>query len=388
MAAVSAVAEDQAGPARSPAAAQDDFVSRKLKGALLDASTKLGPAGRAQELTPWQKSLLEDEALPQYQRFVRNFKSAQSHNGSAAGDLEIDIDQDALRTYLKFYAPVTLGREGKSAQAVVFLRPAPDCAKCELAAPQVRTLVQTRLERRGLQPAWLAAEDLGAGGAELVGKALEDKVAQVAAARGAGFWLSMQWGKAPADDVDAMHADEVHYLLRSRIEARGLASSPSKAAAQYAGKSEGLTDFMDSDSIEQLAARLLSDAFAELGAQAAQLELALSQGGKGAGSDDDAELRIEIGGIRDFGQYSRLKAQLSALYPAGSLEERLVARGRAMLALVGDPSPADKVKADLTGLRLGGAAGSGEDGGRLVLSPDGAQLGGGDSSVIALEIKP
>src|SRR5262249_44471658 len=59
----------------------------RIKGALLEAEPQLG------HLEPWQKVLFEEEAVPQAQRFIRNY------TGSSA-----DIDFDSLKNYLRFHA--------------------------------------------------------------------------------------------------------------------------------------------------------------------------------------------------------------------------------------------------------------------------------------------
>ena len=339
-------------------AVPEDMVSRKLKAALGESEMKLG------ELEVWQKRIFEEEAVPQYQRFIRNYRSAQTHSGSAISNLEVDIDMDSLKNYLKFYAPKTLGRDEKNATALMYLRADSNCEKCVAAGPGIRKLAQNRVERRGLTAVWLTAEDVGVGadGAELQGKALDDKVAELAQSRNAAASLVMQWGPAPADDVDTAHADEKHFILHSLILARGLAGTgrlaPSK---QMVATATGSVDLLEVDPFEAAAAKLFSDAFVELGAQAAQAELALLAKGAAGGADD--EIDIDVSGIRDFEQLGRLKAQIQAKLPTAGLEERKISRGRAVLAVTGEKAGPDAVRTQLAGLPLDPA---GTSGGKLV----------------------
>lgn len=388
-----AQAVEPAMPERMPAAntPQGSVIAGKLKSALIDTSSKLGLAGQASQMSPWQQRLFHEEALPQYQRFVKNYRSALTHSGTAASNLVIDIDVDSLRNYLRFYAPQTLGREVGNAPVLMYLRGESACLKCAAAAPGLKALAQARVERRGLSPVWLSSEDLGGGGVELEGKALEERISELAQARNAAASFVMQWGLAPADDVDSAHADEIHYGLRTRIEARGLAGTGKPAAGgtqaktPITAKAEAMVTLLETDSFEQHAAKILADAFVELGAASQQAEIAKL--GRGTSDSEERELRLDVSGVKDFAQYTRLKAQLGAKYPSFSLEDRLISRGRVVLALVGEVTSPDTIKAQLSGLKL-------EEGhGRLALLPEGHQPAsvtgvGVPQSVINLEIRP
>jgi hypothetical protein len=372
---------------------QGSAVAAKLKAALIESSTKLGAAGQVSQLSAWQQRLFDEEALPQYQRFVKNYRSAQTHSGTAVSNLVIDIDVDSLRNYLRFYAPLTLGRSVGNAPVLMYLRGEPACTKCQNAAPILKGLAQARVERRGLSPIWLTNEDLGPGGAELEGKALEEKISELATARNAAATLVMLWGLAPADDVDTAHADEIHYGLRTRLEARGLAGTgtPAQALASakapISAKTEGFVTLLETDSFESYAAKLLADAFVELGAASQQAEIA--QASRGSSEAEDKELRLDVSGVKDFAQYSHLKAQLGAKFPSASLEERLISRSHVVLALVGELAELDTIKSRLSGLKL-------EEGhGRLALAPGGPQPASATvtsiavpPAVINLEIRP
>jgi hypothetical protein len=373
---------------RAPAAAgpQGDAVVRKLKAALMESSTKLGASGQLTELAPWQKRLFDEEALPQYQRFIKHYRSPQTHSASAISSLVVDIDVESLKNYLRFYAPQTLGREPRNAPALVYLKAEAACLKCTAAGPALRALVQARVERRGLSPVWITAEELGPNGAELDGKALEDKLTELATARNAAASLVLQWGAAPPDDVDTAHADENHYVLKSRIEARGLAGTgrPGAASSPIVAKTENSASLLETDSFEAIAIKLLSDAFVELGAQSQKAELA--QVASRVEEREQSELRLDVVGFRGFTQYSELKTQVAAKFPDVSLEERRISRGRVVLALVGEPGTPEQVRTALAGMKLEGGHG------RLVLGIEGPKPASSMDSAahvtIPLEVKP
>jgi hypothetical protein len=327
---------------------EDGAVARRLRNALAESESRLGG------LEPWQKKIFDDEALPQYQRFIRNYRSGQSHSGTAISAFEVDVDMDSLKSYLQFYAPKTLGRDEKNSNLVLlYLRAELSCEKCVAAGPGVRKLAQLRVERRGLMPVWLTADDLGVGsdGKELSGKALNERVSTLAHNRNAAAALVVQWGPAPADDVDTAHADEKHFLLQSWLQARGLAATGKlSAGAQNVAVSTGSVDLMEMDSFELAAGRLFSDAFVDMGAQALKAEQAI--GAKALAGTPDNEVDVDVSGVRDFAQYSKLKAQIQAKLVGVGVEDRKLSRGRVTLALMGSKSPAETLRSQLVGLPL------------------------------------
>src|SRR4051794_9867340 len=82
-----------APPAKAATSDGADAVSTQLKSAVTASASKLG------ELEPWQKRIFSEEVVPQYQRFVRDYRS------SGTSGVTAEIDLESLRQYLRFYAP-------------------------------------------------------------------------------------------------------------------------------------------------------------------------------------------------------------------------------------------------------------------------------------------
>jgi hypothetical protein len=351
-------------------AAPEDAVTRKLKAALAESQSRLGA------LEPWQKKIFDEEAIPQYQRFVRNYRSAQTHSGSAVSNLEVDIDMESLKNYLRFYGPKSTGRTEADTTVLMYLRSDDSCEKCVAAGPGIRKLAAARVLRRGLKPVWVDADDVAsvAGAEELKGKALDEKVAAMAAERNAAASLVMQWAPAPVDDIDTAHADEKRFIVTSNLQVRGLAGTGKQPAdAQAVAKAESKAEILEVDSFETSAAKILSDAFTDIGAQAQKFELA--QASKALQTGDQAEIDLEVRGVSEFAQLAQLKAQVQAKLAGATVEERKIARGHAVLAITGEKS-ADAIRVKLKGVAL--------DSGRLV--PVGDAVASAQS--IAMEIRP
>lgn len=370
-----AAAPAQTSDAQRAPASADDATARKLRAAVAENVAKLGT------LEPWQQKIFEDEALPQYQRFVRNYRSAQTHSGTAINNLIVDIDLASLKNYLQFYAPKSLARDPKKSDALVYLKPEAGCEKCAGSEAVIRKLVSARVARRGFNAIWLTAEDFGAStpgadGAQLAGKALEDKIAELAQSRDAAAALTLQWGNAPVDDVDSVHAGEKHYVLRTALQLRGRGSSRFDSIL-------GTADLQEIDPFETSVARLMSDAFTQAGADTQKAEVAAAA--RSSGPIDSSEIDIDVTGIEGFGDLTRLKTQIQGKFAGATVEERKISRGRAMLALTitgGNAPSINDIKQMLTGLSL-------EPG---KLQPTGEPVGSRPASdefppVIAMEIR-
>lgn len=287
------------------------YVQVKLQKALADL------AGQIPDIEPWQTRLLNEEILPQAQRFVRDYRATPQ------GNLTVDVDFESVKNYLKFFAPKSLKKENPAFLALV--RAEEGCAKCEEARPALRKLAQERIERRGAVPVFLGADEVDA---KLSGKALDDRLAQLVADKKASGSLLLHAYKAPFDDVDTAHADEIRYVARAALVVKDVS------------KHEGQLELFEAGSFEKNSERLLTDFFADLGTKLDKAVLA----GMGAEKQEREGIPLEVSGFRNFQQYSQLKEKIQALATDGLLvEERKVARGRVVFSVFTD-KPVEEIQ--------------------------------------------
>lgn len=269
----------------------------QLQQLILDAESKLAP------LEPWQTKIFREEVVPQSQKFVRDFRQ------STAG-LNVEIDFDAIKNYLRFYAPkhFPLDQAMKGPEILLSLVAESTCTKCIQSAAELKKLMKERVERRGFIPTWIEALS-----SDQVEKLLSNgnKVAA----------LLVETKKAAGDDEDAAHADEQRFTIRSSLQIRGL------------GQQKGQLEIFDTGSFEKTAHQLLTDLFAEVGKK---LDQNLTQ----SNSSERNEYLLEVTGIQSFGHYERVKKTIFSLVTLSkntllaTIEERKISRGRVGFAIV------------------------------------------------------
>lgn len=302
----SAATPSQTEPLTSPNSSQmTDAVQLQLKSQVMGSSVKL-PG-----MDPSQKRIFDEEVVPAYALFIRDFKRV--------GEIvEAAIDLDGIKNLIRFSAQKSLNQP--QAKILLSINAGKDCEKCMIDAPDIRKQMQLRAERRGLTPVWVSAP-------ELVGTTLSD----LGVARKAVGYLQVDLIPAPEESVDSAHADEKKFISSVKLEVRGICSY------------EDRVELFDTDSFETETQKLLTHAWTELGAKA---DLA----GVAAAAKDD--LLIEVVHIADFKQFSLLKALLqSRLKGLALVDERKMTRGIALFALKTKKSM-DEVKAVLVGARL------------------------------------
>jgi hypothetical protein len=300
---------------KANAAAADDSgpVAEQLKGAVRGAKASLGA------LEPWQSELFDQEVMPLYQRFIKDYR--QSETGVNAV-----VDTDSLRRYLIFYGP-KVSPDKKNVKVGFFVRADSACAPCMAELSQVTQMVRARLERRGLNLVTIPQEDVSP---KIFGDRLEDRVAELASQKGLAGAVVAQWQVAPADDMDSAHADEVHYLVRTLISIPGFT------------KQSGLLNLLANDNIEAAVSRLITDAMTELGGK---VEVAQNA------DNETEEMLIEVDGIRDYAHLTRARNQvLAKLKDAGQVEDRKFSRGKVVFAVRSHSSP-DAIRKQLAALR-------------------------------------
>lgn len=320
-----ASAAPTAAPAVAPTVSPD--LGNRIQAYFTDSRKELGT------LEPWQIRLFNEEAVPEYQRFVRGYRLTNNSPTATSSNLNADIDFESLRNFLRFYAPKSLKREKPVILAV--LKPQSNCSKCVSSLPEIKALVTTRLERRGFKVLWAAASDLG--DPSLMGTELVSSAKKTAAQKDAVGALVVYWQHS-MDDEDAMHPDERHYTIHSALEIRDLSSG------------EEQLDVTDTGSFERSEGKLLADAFTELGAKLTDLEVSQSEIRR-------EETVVDVVGIRTFAQYQALKAAFQGAVKGGAVEEQKISRGRAIFAVFSN-APIQKIQQAIStakpeGLKLG-----------------------------------
>jgi hypothetical protein len=262
-------------------------------------------------LDPAQKKIFDEEVIPQYALFIKDYRQA-------GGAVSVQVDVSNIRKYISFSASKNLA--AGTTQLLLFLKVDPQCAKCTEAQPIVKKMMQSRAERRGFVPVWVSAEEL-----------MDSKLSELAERRNASGGLEISLKPAPKDDLDSAHADEERYVASCGFDVRGV--------ADYEDESE----LYDTDSFELASAKLLTQALTELGAkaEAAGVNSALKQ-----------EMQISVVGFKGFSQYTQLKTQLQAkLKGSAVVEERKLSKGKTVFALKTNRS-LDEIKQMINGLKV------------------------------------
>lgn len=294
------------------ASAIESTVATQLKDALVDYQKK-------NPLEAWQTRIFEDEVLPQYQRFIRDYRPGPQ-------GLSVEVDQDSLRKYLQFYAPKVLkARDYKMFAWLVIDSACPACVK---AAPGLKSLVTAQMERRGLTTVWMDAPASPPRG-------FDEKSVDYARGRQAAGAVIVHAVRAPVDDEDAAHADELRYWVSTTLAVRELAA-----------KTSGRLELLANDPIEPAAVRLLTDAFTEVGGKV-QSVVAASVLGESSG------VLIEISQFKDYAMYQDILSKLNAgLKDTHSLLEKRMTQGRVWLSLQTSQAASEvRRQVDLLGLR-------------------------------------
>ncbi len=285
--------------------------SAQLKAAVIEFQPKLG------SLEEWQKKIFLEEAVPQYTRFIRDYKGA----AGKAGTLNIVIDEALLRNFLAFYAPKALKQEAP--KILVALRTDAACEKCMAEAAEIKASIKSRLGLRGFNIVWAPTPPNEE--ALLNGKMSADPIFSDTEAKKAAAFLLVRVHIQHPDEIDSAHADELRFGVDVSL------SVPSFGAAGV--KREGSLDLLENDSLLAGMDRLLTESMAELGAKVKQvLALGVSMGGK--------PTLIEVRGITDFAQYLRFKNGLQQQLGTDVwVEERRLTRGSSLLSVsMGKPS--------------------------------------------------
>lgn len=326
------------GPSTGAGTQENDFAP-KLQTYFSERKKDLG------ELEPWQSKLFDEEAVPEFQRFVRDYHSAKGKNapvGSAMPapeEISAEIDFESLKNFLKFYGPKYSKRDKVGADAaalptlLVVMRPQLNCAKCVSVLPALKTMVIARLDRRGLKPIWATASEITS--SRSMGNDYQSAANHLAGQKKAMGVLLLSWQVAEADDLESAHADEVKYKIHSFLNMGDLIST------------EASLEVAENGSFERAGGKLLADAFTELGASIKKTELAQSEQGR-------TEVVLEVFGWHGFEEYRKLRTQIQDnLKSMARVDEFRISRGKAVFAVHSDSTP-EAIQKQLATLKVDG----------------------------------
>ena len=286
--AVAQAAPAKAAKANEPApGGPSDAVARQIQKALAESQTQLGG------LEPWQEKLFQDEVIPQSQRFIRDYRRSRT-------GIDVDVDLDTMRNYLRFYAPKAFKRDTREAPVIIVgLAPGDDCEPCSARLPMIRTLVKDRLERRGFAVVFARSAD-----PQLMSKLADEKKAD-------GMFTAA-WARAIADEIDAAHADGISYAIKCQLT---LKEFP---------RQEGSLEIFETGSFEKSVGQLMTDFMTEIGSQVSKVASRSGEESQASG------VSVEFRGIRNYGAYARLKDKLAALSESSGItfDERKVSAGK------------------------------------------------------------
>jgi hypothetical protein len=293
-------------PAAAPAGAED--TDAQLKRAVGESLTKLG------NLDPQQKKIFDEEVVPQYSFFVKDYSQV-------GNKVSVQVDVDAIKNYLGFSAAKNIS--SGTTQLLLYLKVDPHCPKCVEASADVHKMIQARVERRGFVALWITPEEL-----------VDAKPTELAEKRNAAGVLTVEMKPAPMDDVDSAHADEKRFINSCTLDVRSVLHH------------EDQSEIYDTDSFEQTTSKLLTQAFVELGTKAVA---------SGVGLAATQEMQIQVSGFSNFASYTQLKTQIQTrLKDFGVVEERKISRGHAVFAVKSNHT-LDEIKQALSSIQLSGA---------------------------------
>ena len=280
-----------------------------IKDALIKAKGQLG------NLQEWQRKLFDAEVLPQFQRFIKDYRLAGgAQRGPAATNsnektINVEVDTVSLKHYLNFYAPNFF--KIPNPQILVLLKYEPTCQPCLDSLAQMKNTIQMRLTNRGLAPVWVNASDFSASTTDRP----EDQIVAFAREKKAVGGLIVEWAAVVADEVEAALAEEKRYVIHAFMQLGDIVMNPPEK------------EILDTDSFDVSTGRLLTDMFTEFGAKTELEQMSEAHNGKN-------EILLAVSGVQDYAQYLRIKASLTAsLQDIISFEERRISKGRVVFAV-------------------------------------------------------
>lgn len=270
-------------------------ITGKLKQILIGSQAQL-------KLAAWQNKVFEEEVLVSPRRFLLDVRQGEQ-------GVQASPDLNVIRSFVAFGATAYSDPQDRKIQ--VQLKVDASCEKCQEALNTLKTSIQLRYERRGFSVFWAAPNE------------------DVLARKNQNVSI-LEWGASKPEALESGHEDDLMFKIT--------------LTQQFKNRSKQRSELvlMEKDDFAVALGRLWIDQLSELGDGKNQVVAQL------APSD---ELLIEVSGLKDYASFQALRnliaEQTSAL---GVLEDRMMARGRAVFALSGQQAKADLVRSKIAAM--------------------------------------
>ncbi len=254
--------------------ADDPALVKQLQDNLQKSRTRLG------SLKGWQDEIFDAEVLSATSRFIRDYKNER---GKVT---QVQVDLEALKRFLAFHASEA---QISSEQQKILVSASLDgeCDSCTKVMPELRQLIKSRLERRGLTPIILSVKEAKLDPSTLL---TEKK---------AGSYLKLN----VIAEEDPDHPGEK--TLRVKMENRFPGSTLGTVSREV--------ELPPSDSLEVAVTRLWIESVSQLGADTLRV-------GHSEVSDEGGEWKVSnVGSLNDL---IELKKGLQARFPGGRVVEK------------------------------------------------------------------
>ena len=309
---IAATSVSLAAPVSQGPAGGADQLARKLKASVSDGIVKLG------ELEPWQKKITEDEILPLYSRFIKDYRLAAGQENNPQALLSVEVDFDSLKNYLRFHS-TKAGLVSSDPTLLLLLRQeGVQCGrKCQESIVPFKRLMVARGLRRGFKPVWITSDHA---------LSVDEGMEWMTKKKAVGL-MQATLGVAAAEEGDTAHADELHYELSTSLLFQGLLGSESFST-------QGRLEFLENDSYEMMFSKLMADGFTELGAKMIDWDR-IRTSARASSVATRAGIEVTVRNFRDAATFSEAKAALQLKLPQSRLREKYLKPGEIILELKG-----------------------------------------------------
>ncbi len=295
----------------------EKFTPPSSSQAALKLKSILGKSESAiQWSAPWQSQVFEDEVLPLYPRFFKNFEV------SAGTEVSGEVDLDLLKTYVKWAASPKKTEPAEVQQlptAWVIVRTLDEScgSKCMQAEVGIKKLAQARLARRGFQVEIMKPEEVGQypWDASRVTALLLNKKGQV------GIYAQLRKSKAAEGEANREpYQLDFGWVVRGSFESATSEDFVSRQRVRLGAQ----------DLFETLFSRLMTETTLEIGNKIQlaenQIPSPTQQQNATELSSSTQEVEVQLNSIQGFSDVKAAKEALAAQFPQAKIFERKVSR--------------------------------------------------------------